>query len=90
MEKYFSGLKGIQKIPRVVVVVDQKVEIVSIQECCKLGIPVICSLDTDCDPDLVELSVSINDDSIKSIQVFLKNTTARIRERYRQVLSQHA
>ena len=81
LEKYFSGLKGIQKIPRVVVVVDQKVEIVSIQECCKLGIPVICSLDTDCDPDLVELSVSINDDSIKSIQVFLKNTRARIRER---------
>jgi small subunit ribosomal protein S2 len=90
LEKYFGGLKGIQKIPGVVIVVDQKVEIVSIQECRKLGIPVICTLDTDCDPDLVELGVPINDDSTESIQVFLKSIRARIREGQRQPLSQNA
>jgi small subunit ribosomal protein S2 len=56
----------------VVVIVGQIVESVALQECRKLGIPIVCRLDNDCDPSLVDIGVPINDDSTASIQLFLE------------------
>jgi small subunit ribosomal protein S2 len=82
LERYFGGLRGIQTIPDLVVVVGQTTELVRIRECYKLEIPVICRLDTDCDPSLVEIGVPINDDSKASIHLFFRNLIPRIKDGY--------
>jgi len=87
LERYFGGLKGIRSHPRVVIIVGQIVEIAAIQECRKLGIPLVCRLDTDCNPDLVEIGVPINDDSVSRIRIFLKRFLPGIREGRRRWLS---
>ena len=69
-----------RSIPRVVVLVGQTTEIAAIQECRKLKIPLICRLDTDCNPDLVEVGVPINDDSVSRIRLFLKSLLPGIYE----------
>jgi len=78
LKRYFGGLKGIRTIPDVVVIVGQITELVAVLECHKLNIPVICRLDTDCDPQLVEIGVPINDDSKERINLFLEDLLFRI------------
>jgi small subunit ribosomal protein S2 len=80
LERYFDGLKGIRIIPDVFIVVGQTTELVSIRECYKLNIPVICRLDTDCDPNWVEIGVPINDDSYERIVLFLETIRPRIKK----------
>jgi len=81
LNRYFGGLKGMCKIPDVVVVVGQTVELVAILECQKLNVPVIGRLDTDCNPTLVEIGVPINDDSKERIRLFLNTLLIRIQNR---------
>jgi small subunit ribosomal protein S2 len=76
-----------RSLPGAVVVVGQTTELVAIRECRKLGIPVVCRLDTDCDPHLVEVGVPINDDSTASIRLFLEFLLPRIHEGKRQQIS---
>jgi len=80
LERYFGGIKGIKTIPDLAVVVGQTTELVSILECYKLKIPVICSLDTDCDPSLVKIGIPINDDSKASIQLLFEILLPRIED----------
>jgi small subunit ribosomal protein S2 len=54
-----------------VVVVDQRRESNAIQECVKLGIPIVSLLDTNCDPDLSDVSIPANDDAIRSIKLII-------------------
>jgi ribosomal protein S2 len=56
-------------------------------ECRKIGIPVICTLDTDCDPSLVDVGVAINDDSAVGVHLFLKELQYGIQEGRRWWLS---
>lgn len=71
LQKYLGGIKNMRRIPDVVVIVDQRREYNAIQECQKLGIPVISLLDTNCDPDLVDIPIPANDDAIRSIKLIL-------------------
>lgn len=80
LDRYLGGLKGMRSLPRVVILVGQKVEFAAIQECRKLGIPLICRLDTDCNPNLVDVGVPMNDDSVLRIQIFLKSLLPGINE----------
>jgi small subunit ribosomal protein S2 len=67
-----------KKLPDVAIIVDQKREITAIKECRSLGIPVISILDTNCDPDLVDIPIPGNDDAIKSIKLILQSLTDNI------------
>lgn len=80
LERYFRGLKGIQTIPDLAIIVGQTTELVSVRECCKLEIPTICRLDTDCDPSLVKIGIPINDDSKASIQLLFEILHPRIKD----------
>ena len=71
LQKYLGGIKNMRRIPDVVVIIDQRREYNAIQECQKLGIPVISLLDTNCDPDLVDIPIPANDDAIRSIKLIL-------------------
>ncbi len=71
LQKYLGGLKGMNKIPDVVIIVGQSEEINAVYECQKLGISSVTILDTDCDPSLADFFIPANDDSIASLQFLL-------------------
>ena len=71
LQKYLGGIKQMRKIPDVVVMVDQRREYNAVQECQKLEIPIMALLDTNCDPDLVDVPIPANDDAIRSIKLIL-------------------
>lgn len=71
LQKYLGGFKGMRKVPDVVVIVDQKREYNAVLECQKLSIPIVSLLDTNCDPDLVDIPVPANDDAIRSIKLIV-------------------
>jgi small subunit ribosomal protein S2 len=80
LKRYLGGLKGIRSLPGAVIIIGQTKELVAIQECRKLKIPIVCRLDTDCDPSLVEFGVPLNDDSRARIRLFLEALVPSIQE----------
>ena len=78
LKRYIGGLKGIYSFPSVVILVGQRIECTTIYECYKLQIPIICRLDTDCDPIFTKVGVSINDVSMSRICFFLETLIARV------------
>jgi small subunit ribosomal protein S2 len=71
LQKYLGGIKTMRKVPDIVLIVDQRREYNAVQECQKLGIPIISLLDTNCDPDLVDIPIPANDDAIRSIKLIV-------------------
>ena len=71
LQKYLGGIKQMRKVPDIVVIVDQRREYNAVQECQKLGIPIVALLDTNCDPDVVDIPVPANDDAIRSIKLIV-------------------
>ena len=71
LKKHLDGIKHMKKIPDLVIIVDQKRETTAIQECIKLGIPTICILDTNCNPEVIDIPIPANDDAIRSIKLVL-------------------
>jgi small subunit ribosomal protein S2 len=68
------------RLPDIVIIIDQQKESTAIEECLKLGIPTICLVDTDCDPDLTDMPIPANDDARSSIRWILDKLTTAIRE----------
>ena len=64
-----SGIREMKRLPEVVVVTDTRKEHTAIAEANKLGIPIIAIVDTNCDPDPIDLPVPGNDDAIRSIRL---------------------
>ena len=60
-----------RKVPDVVIIVDQRREYNAVQECQKLSIPIVSMLDTNCDPDTVDIPIPANDDAIRSIKLIV-------------------
>lgn len=71
LQKYLGGIKLMRKVPDVVLIVDQRREYNAVQECQKLGIPIVSLLDTNCDPDVVDVPIPANDDAIRSIKLIV-------------------
>jgi small subunit ribosomal protein S2 len=72
-EKLAKNLTGIQRMPNlpsVVFIADAKRENIAVREAKRLGIPSIGIVDTNCDPDVVDLPIPGNDDAIRSINLF--------------------
>jgi small subunit ribosomal protein S2 len=71
LQKYLGGIKLMRKVPDIVVIVDQRREYNAILECEKLGLPIVSMLDTNCDPDVVDIPIPANDDAIRSIKLIV-------------------
>jgi small subunit ribosomal protein S2 len=71
LQKYLGGIKAMRKLPDVILIVDQRREYNAVQECQKLGIPIVSLLDTNCDPDTVDIPIPANDDAIRSIKLIV-------------------
>jgi small subunit ribosomal protein S2 len=69
--KYFDGIRGMDKMPGAMFVVDIRREHNAVAEARRLRIPVVAIVDTNCDPDLVDYPIAGNDDAIRSIRTVL-------------------
>ncbi|PHT78948.1 ATP synthase subunit a, chloroplastic [Capsicum annuum] len=71
LQTYLGGIKYMTGVPDIVIIVDQHEEYTALRECITLGIPTICLTDTNCDPDLADISIPANDNAISSIRLIL-------------------
>lgn len=70
LEKYLSGIKGMNDIPGCIYILDTRIQHITVKEANRLGIPVIALVDTNCDPEGVDYPIPGNDDAIRSLKLF--------------------
>ena len=71
LEKFLSGIKDMKTLPEAIFVVDPMKEKNAVLEARKLHIPVFGIVDTNCDPDLVDVIIPANDDAIRSVKLIV-------------------
>lgn len=64
-----TGIREMHKLPEAVIITDTRKEHIAVLEANKLGIPVIAIVDTNCDPDPIDLQIPGNDDAIRAIKL---------------------
>jgi small subunit ribosomal protein S2 len=70
LEKNLTGIKNMKSVPDAVFVIDTRLEAIAVAEARKLKIPVIGILDTNADPDEVDVGIPGNDDALRAIRLF--------------------
>lgn len=80
IRRNLSGIRSMEKLPGAMVIIDVRHETTALKEARKLGIPTVALIDTDGDPDLVDLPIPGNDDSMRSIDVVLRELCIAIAE----------
>ena len=70
LEKALSGIRDMDRLPQVMIVIDPQKEHIAVAEANKLGIPVVAVVDTNCDPDPVDYPIPGNDDAFRAIRLF--------------------
>lgn len=73
MYRNLNGIRTLNRMPECLVVVDPTKEKNAIKEARALGITTVSLIDTDCDPDLVDLPIPGNDDGIRSIELLMRH-----------------
>ena len=74
LSKISRNLKGIRemtRVPEAIVVVDPHREDIAVKEAQRMGVTTVALIDTDSDPDVVDLPIPGNDDSIRSIELMM-------------------
>src|SRR5205823_3604338 len=71
IRRNLDGIRDMNRMPDAIVVVDPKREHIAVKEAQRVGIPTVALIDTDSDPDTVDLPIPGNDDSIRSIELML-------------------
>lgn len=80
LEKNLSGVRGMRKVPGLLIIVDPSKESIAVCEARKLGIPIMALVDTNCDPDPIDHIIPCNDDAQRSIKLILETLTDAIVE----------
>ena len=66
LQRNLGGIRGLDKLPDAIFVIDTKKEHIAVTEANKLGLPVVAVVDTNCDPDVISHVIPGNDDAIRS------------------------
>jgi small subunit ribosomal protein S2 len=80
LQKYLGGIRYMTSLTDIAIITNQQEESIALEECRILGIPTIFLVDTDYDPDLVDIPILANDDGIASIQLILNRSMSSICE----------
>ena len=80
IRRNLGGIRRMERLPGALLVIDQRRELNAIKEANKMGIPVVCLLDTDCDPDTVNIPIPGNDDSMRAIEIVIRELAKAINE----------
>jgi small subunit ribosomal protein S2 len=80
LEMSLGGVRSMTRMPSVLWVVDTNKEKLAVDEAHKLGIPVAAILDTNCDPDMVDIAIAGNDDSTMSVELLTSIIADAVKE----------
>ena len=80
LDSVLCGIRALNRLPGLLIVVDTKKEKIAVSEAERLGIPICAILDTNCDPDPITYPIPGNDDAIRSIKLILSQVTDTILE----------
>lgn len=69
LNRVLGGIKGMTRLPDAIFVVDPRKEDIAVHEARKLGVPIIGIVDTNCDPDEIDLVIPANDDAIRAVRL---------------------
>ena len=69
LEKFLGGIEDMPRIPDVLFIVDPRKEKIAVQEAQKLNIPIVAMVDTNTDPDDIDVIISSNDDAIRAVRL---------------------
>jgi small subunit ribosomal protein S2 len=82
LDQYLGGLRKMNYVPDVVIIVGQPTEMHAVHECQKLGLRSVTVLDTNCDPSKADLFIPANDDSVRSLAYILTPFKTAIQKGY--------
>lgn len=74
-----DGIRDMKKLPQAMLIIDPRREESALRECAKMGIPSVCVIDTDANPDRVDIAIPANDDAYRSVHVILSKMVDAIR-----------
>ncbi|MCE4048284.1 MULTISPECIES: 30S ribosomal protein S2 [Bacillaceae] len=69
LEKFLGGIKEMKKMPDALFIVDPRKERIAVAEAHKLNIPIVGIVDTNCDPDEIDVVIPANDDAIRAVKL---------------------
>ena len=82
LRRNLEGLRGMDRLPSGIFIIDPRKEAIALMEARKLEIPVIAVVDTNCDPDLVDFVIPGNDDAIRAANLISKIIANAVLEGY--------
>ncbi|CDX02643.1 30S ribosomal protein S2 [Desulfitobacterium hafniense] len=69
LERFLGGIKSMKKLPDALFVVDPRKERIAVAEARRLNIPIVGIVDTNCDPDEIDVVIPANDDAIRAVKL---------------------
>ncbi|WP_174735035.1 30S ribosomal protein S2 [Mesobacillus harenae] len=69
LEKFLGGIKDMKKLPDALFIIDPRKERIAVAEARKLNIPIVGIVDTNCDPDEIDVIIPANDDAIRAVKL---------------------
>ena len=69
LTKYLGGIKDMKKLPGALFIVDPRKEHIAVLAARKLNIPIVATVDTNCDPDEIDHVIPANDDAIRAVKL---------------------
>jgi small subunit ribosomal protein S2 len=80
IQRNLSGIRDMTRLPDALIVVDPRREDIAVKEAQRMGVATVALIDTDSDPDVVDLPIPGNDDSIRSIELILSRLADSVLE----------
>ena len=80
IRRNLQGIREMNRLPDALVVVDPHREHIAVKEAQRMGVSTVALIDTDSDPDMVDLPIPGNDDSIRSIELILAKLADAVQE----------
>ena len=71
LQANLAGIKSLKRLPDALFVIDSNKEQIAVKEARKLGVPTVALIDTDSDPDLIDLPIPGNDDAMRAIELIV-------------------
>jgi small subunit ribosomal protein S2 len=80
LDRFFSGVRELRRPPTCLFVVDPHREHIAVEEARRLEIPIVAMVDTNCDPDLIDVIIPANDDAIRAVKLICQKMADAIVE----------
>ena len=80
MKANLDGIRKMNQVPGAIIAVDVRKETLALREARKMGVTTIGIIDTDSDPDIIDIAIPANDDSVKAIELIIGQLVSTVAE----------